>query len=149
MMATKKRGNSLPGGESIPAADAQSVPMIRLFDQRDIEFLRSVAGYTADMEIGFRRRRCRIFREYLRSLRAEFAVAQMEMETLQIESPDDHRQLASMLLRCRMHFAWALIPSYLCLFRYRWDICGNGLPAVVQRFENIRAEIRRWIPGVC
>ncbi len=148
MMATKKRCNSVPGGETTPAADAHSVPMIRLFDARDIEFLRTVTGYTARMETGFRRRRCSIFREYLRSLRTEFAVAQLEMEILQIESPEDHRHLAAMLLRCRMRFAWALIPAYLCLFRYRWNLGSNGLTVVVQRFENIRAEIRRWIPGI-
>src|ERR1035438_7902414 len=99
-----------PARTARPAADTLSVPMIRLFDGRDIEFLRAVPGYTARMETQFRRRRCRIFRGYLRSLRARFLAAQVEMETVRIEAPEDYRQLALAMLRCRMRFAWAMIP---------------------------------------
>ena len=73
----------------MPATEAHPVPMIRLFDERDIEFLRAMPGYTGRMETEFRRRRCRIFRGYLRSLRVEFLVAQTELETLRIEFPED------------------------------------------------------------
>jgi hypothetical protein len=132
----------------MPAADPHSVPMIRLFDERDIEFLRTVPRYTAHMEAEFRRRRCRIFRGYLRSLRAEFLMAQTELETLQIESPEDHQQLALAVVRCRMRFALAMIPAYLCLCRYRWQLGPAGLEQVVRRLEGIRGEIRRWIPGI-
>ena len=118
------------------AADPHSVPMIRLFDERDIEFLRAVPGYTARMEAEFRRRRCRIFRGYLRSLRAEFLVAQTELETLRIESPEDYEQLALLVMRCRMRFAWAMIPAYLCLFQYRWQLGSVGLERVVRRLEE-------------
>jgi hypothetical protein len=132
----------------MPAADAQSIPVIRLFDQRDIQFLRSAPGYNPHMETGFRRNRCRIFRAYLRSLRAEFGAARIELETLRIESPKDYRQLAPMVLRCRMRFAWAMIPAYLCLFRYRWELGRPGLGPVVQRFDGVCGEMRRWIPEI-
>ena len=122
--------------------------MIRLFDQRDIEFLRSMPGYTARMETGFRRRRCRIFSGYLRSLRAEFLSARIEMDTLRIESPQDFQQLALIMLRCRMRFVWAMIPAWLCLFRYRWELGPANLAPVVHRFEAIRSEILRWIPEI-
>jgi hypothetical protein len=122
--------------------------MIRLFDERDIEFLRAVPGYTAHMETAFRRRRCRIFRGYLRSLRVEFLAAQTDLETLRIESPEDYHSLSMALLRCRMRFAWAMIPAYLCLFRYRWDLGRSGLEPVVLGLEGIRGEIRRWIPEI-
>ena len=82
------RSISSPAAVTMPAIDAHSVPMIRLFDERDIAFLRAVPGYTARMEGEFRRRRCRIFRGYLRSLRAEFLAAQTDLETLRIESPE-------------------------------------------------------------
>ncbi len=132
----------------MPAADTLSVPMIRLFDQRDIEFLRAVPGYAAHMETEFRRRRCRIFRAYLRSVKAEFLAAQMEMETLRSESPEDYRQLALIILRCRMRLAWEMIPAYLCLYLYRWKLGSVALGPVVQRFEGIRCQIRRCIPGI-
>ncbi len=132
----------------MPATETHSVPMMRLFDERDIEFLRAVPGYTRHMETEFRRRRCRIFRGYLRSLRAEFLVGQTELETLRIEFPKDRLQLALMAMSRRMRFDCAMIAAYLCLFQYRWDLGGAGLGPVVRRFEEIRGEIRRWIPGI-
>ena len=115
----------------MPAADAPSIPVIRLFDQRDILFLRSAPGYNPHMETGFRRRRCEIFRAYLRGLRAEFLAA---------------RQLAPWFLR--MRFACALIPAYLCLFRYRWELGGSHLEPLVQRLEAVRGEMRRLISEI-
>ena len=124
------------------------IPMIRLFDQRDIEFLRTVPGYTRRMEKEFRRRRCRIFRGYLRSLRAEYLVAQTEAETLRIEFPEEREQTAQTATGCRVRFECAMTAAYFCLFRYRWDLGGSGLGSVVRRFEGIRGEIRRWAPGI-
>jgi hypothetical protein len=144
----KIRCISSPATVTMPAPDAHSVPMIRLFDERDIAFLRAVPGYTARMEREFRRRRCRIFRGYLRSLRAGFLEAQTELETRRIESPEDYQHLALMMLRCRVRFAWTMIPAYLCLLQYRWDLGRADLGPVVQRFEGIRGEIRHWIPGI-
>src|ERR1035437_5554731 len=39
-------------------------PMMRLLDSRDIEFLRSQAGFTPKMESKLRAQRCQIFRGY-------------------------------------------------------------------------------------
>jgi hypothetical protein len=122
--------------------------MIRLFDERDIEFLRAVPGYTKRMETGFRRRRCRIFHGYLRTLRAELLAAQTELETLRIEAPEVHPEVALLVMRCRVRFAGALIPAYLCLFKYRWELGSAELGPVVERFERIRGELRRLIPGI-
>src|SRR5260370_22202229 len=47
-------------------------PMMRLLDSRDIEFLRSQAGYTRKMEAKLRTPRCQIFRGYLRCLDLDF-----------------------------------------------------------------------------
>ena len=122
--------------------------MIRLFDKRDIEFLRAVPGYSRRMETVFRRRRCRIFHGYLRTLRAEFLAAQTELETLRIESPELDQQVALLAMRCRIRFVGAMVPAYLCLFRYRWELGSVDLGPVVERFESIRGELRRSIPGV-
>lgn len=146
--AMKNRSFSSPARAAMPAADAHSIPVIRLFDQRDIQFLRSAPGYDRHMETGFRRRRCRIFRAYLRSLRAEFLAARMELEILRIESPKDYWRLAPMVLLCRIRLAWAMIPAYLCLFRYRWELGGSGLEPVVRRFDGVCGEMRRCIPEI-
>jgi hypothetical protein len=144
----KTRGFPSPARTAVRSAGTLSVPMIRLFDQRDIAFLRAMPGYSVRMETAFRRRRCRIFRAYLRGLEAEFLSARTDLETLQIEFPEDYRHLSATLLRCRMRFAWALIPAYLCLFRYRWKLGTAGLAPVVQRLEGIRGEVRRSIPAL-
>ena len=144
----KTRSSPSPATAAMPAADAPSIPVIRLFDQRDILFLRSAPGYSPHMETGFRRRRCEIFRAYLRGLRAEFLKARIGLETLRAESPIDYRQLAPLFLRCRMRFAWALIPAYLCLFRYRWELGGSHLEPVVQRLDGVCTEMRRSISEI-
>jgi len=122
--------------------------MVRLFDKRDIEFLRAVPGYTRRLETEFRRRRCRIFGGYLRTLRAEFLAAQTELETLRIEYPELHPQVALLVMRCRMRFAGAMVPAYLCMFQYRWELGNAELGPVVERLECIRGELRRLIPGI-
>jgi hypothetical protein len=122
--------------------------MVRLFDKRDIEFLRAVPGYTRHMETAFRRRRCRIFRGYLRTLRAEFLAAQTELETLRIEYPELHPQVALLVMRCRMRFVGSMVSAYLCVFQYRWELGNAELGPVVERFESIRSELRRLIPGI-
>jgi hypothetical protein len=145
-IAMKPRSSSSPATAAMPAADAPSIPVIRLFDQRDILFLRSAPEYNRRMETGFRCRRCRIFRAYLRGVRAEFQSARSELETVRAESPKDYRQLAPMVLRCRVRFAWAMIPAYLSLFRYRWGLGGSRLGPVVQRLDEVRGEMLRFIP---
>ena len=122
--------------------------MIRLFDQCDIEFLRTLPGYTRRLEIEFRRRRCRILLGYLRTLRAEFLAAQTRLETLRIESPEVHHQVALLVMRCRTRFVCAMVPAYLCLFQYRWGLGSAALGPVVECFETIRAELHQWIPGL-
>jgi hypothetical protein len=140
--------SSSPATAAMPAVDASSIPVVRLFDRRDILFLRSAPGYSRRMEAGFRRRRCRIFRAYLRGLRSEFQAAWIELETLRVQSPKDYRHLAPMFLGCRVRFAWAMIPAYLCLYRYRWELGGPRLEPVVQRLDGVCGEIRRSIPEI-
>src|SRR5437660_2942815 len=127
----KIRNTSGADRTGVRAADPHPAPMIRLFDERDIEFLRTLPAYTAHMEAEFRRRRCRIFRGYLRSMWTELLEAQTELETLRIESPADHEQLALLVMRCRMRFAWSMIPAYFSLLRYRWQLGSAGLERVV------------------
>jgi len=144
----KIRNISRADRAAVRAVDPHPVPMMRLFDERDIEFLRTLPGHTARMEAEFRRRRCRIFRGYLRSMRADLLIAQTELETLRIESPADYEQIALLVMRCRMRFAWAMIPAYFSLFRYRWQLGSAGLEPVVRGLEDIRGEIRNGIPRI-
>jgi hypothetical protein len=106
--------------------------MTRLFDGRDIEFLRALPGYTSKAETEFRRRRCRIFRAYLLSARAGFLHALNDLEM----------PAGALGLRYRMEFALAMLRAYGRLFRYRWGWGGVDLTDVVQRFDTILAGVR-------
>jgi hypothetical protein len=125
--------------------EPHTLPMTRLFDRRDIEFLRSVPGYTRRGETVFRQRRCWIFREYLASVRAEFTGVIEEIEDRAEDSPGQ-QELASWQLRCRMQLEAAMIRAYIGLLRYRWSMGSVHLTDVVQRFDAILADLRQWIP---
>src|ERR1022692_3495604 len=53
-------------------------PAMRLLDSRDIDFLRSQAGFTPKMEARLRAQRCQIFRGYLRCLRSEEHTSELQ-----------------------------------------------------------------------
>src|SRR5260370_8275792 len=109
----KARSFPTAGSPAMPATETHSVPMMRLFDERDIEFLRAVPGYTRHMETEFRRRRCRIFRGYLRSRRGEFLGGQTELETLRIGVPKNPLQLALEAKSPRIRFNSPIVAPNL------------------------------------
>jgi hypothetical protein len=122
-----------PPPHTVPVkTEPSSLPMTRLFDGRDIEFLRALPGYTGKAETEFRRRRCRIFRAYLLSTRAGFFQA---LDDLEMPS-------AAGILRYRMEFALAMLPACGSLIRYRWGLGRVDLTDVVQRFDTILAGVR-------
>ena len=122
--------------------------MSRLFERRDIDFLRAMPGFTSRMETEFRRRRCRIFRGYLRKLQAELLETSTEFDTVCIECPELQQELALVLLRGRLRFAWAMAAARICLWRYRWGVGNVTCGGVLHRFESIRTELRRSIPEI-
>ena len=64
-------------------------PMMRLLDSRDIEFLRSQAGFTPKMESKLRAQRCQIFRGYLRCLDMDFQRVCMALKLVLVQSEQD------------------------------------------------------------
>src|ERR1019366_8069773 len=72
-------------------------PMMRLLDSRDIEFLRSQAGFTSKMEGKLRAQRCRIFRDYLRCLDMDFQRVCMALKVVLLHSEQDRPDLSDVL----------------------------------------------------
>src|SRR6516165_3211006 len=72
-------------------------PMMRLLDSRDIEFLRSQAGYTRKMEIKLRVQRCQIFRGYLRCLDLDFRRVCTALKLVLVQSAQDRPDLSVVL----------------------------------------------------
>jgi hypothetical protein len=125
--------------------ETHALAIARLFDGRDIEFLRRVPGYGRQVEDEFRRKRCRIFSEYLIGIRTEFLQALAELEDVCQESGYRPANLWG-LLRVRLQFAAAMIPANLRLVQYRCKLDPVPLKGVVERFDAILAEVRQWCP---
>ena len=127
-------------------------PMIRLLDERDLEFIRSLPGFTPRMAIHFREERCRIFRAYLEIMEGDFARVCTAVKVLMLQSQFDRPDLASELLRLQATFALAdsLIRARLLL--YRFGIGRVDVSVLVRTFDSMRLELQSLVPataGAC
>jgi hypothetical protein len=122
-------------------------PMTRLLDSRDIEFLRSQAGYTRKMETKLRAQRCQIFRGYLRCLDMDFTRVCTALKLVLVQSAQDRPDLSAVLVHHRIMFVSGLLAVYFRLFLYRWGICTVDVTSLVQIFDLMRIELRTLVPS--
>jgi hypothetical protein len=122
-------------------------PMARLLDSRDIEFLRSQAGYTRKMEAKLRAQRCQIFRGYLRCLDLDFKRVCTALKVVLVQSAQDRPDLSAVLVHHRIMFVSSLLAVYFRLFLYRWGICTVDVTSLVQIFDLMRIELRTLVPA--
>ena len=123
------------------------LPMMRLLDSRDIEFLRSQAGFTPKMESKLRAQRCQIFRGYLRSLDMDFKRVCMALKLVLVQSQQDRPDLSAVLVHHQIMFTSGLLAVYFRLFLYRWGICTVDVTSLVQIFDLMRIELRNLVPA--
>ena len=122
-------------------------PMMRLLDSRDIEFLRSQAGFTPKMEAKLRAQRCQIFRGYLRCLDMDFQRVCMALKLVLLHSEQDRPDLSALLVHHRIMFATGLLAARFRLFLYRWGICTVDVTSLVRIFDVMRIELRTLVPA--
>lgn len=123
------------------------LPMMRLLDSRDIEFLRSQAGFTPKMEAKLRAQRSQIFRGYLRALDMDFQRVCMALKLVLLYSEQDRPDLSAVLVRNQILFATGLLAAHFHLFLYRWGICAADATPLVQIFDAMRIELRTLVPA--
>ena len=75
------------------------LPMLRLLDDADFQYLRSQKGFTAEMESSLRRQRVHAFRGYLRLLEADFARAAAALQVILAHSACDRPELAFLVFQ--------------------------------------------------
>src|SRR5215471_17482826 len=79
-------------------------PMIRLMQGDDLGYLQSHPGITAQRAEEVHAQRCRVFREYLGLLQADFRRVCLALHILMAQSREDRPDLASRLVRQRLTF---------------------------------------------
>jgi hypothetical protein len=121
-------------------------PMMRLLDSRDIEFLRSQAGYTPKMESKMRVQRCQIYRGYLRCLNMDFQQVCTALKLVLVQSEQDRPDLSSVLLHNQILFATGLLAVHFRLILYRWGICTVDADDLVRIFDGMAFELRHRVP---
>jgi hypothetical protein len=122
-------------------------PMMRLLDSRDLEFLRSQAGFTPKMESKLRAQRCQIFRGYLRCLDEDFKRVCMALKLVLVQSEQDRPDLSAVLVHHQIMFASCMLTTHFRVVLYRWGICTADVTSLVQIFDVMRIELRTLVPA--
>jgi hypothetical protein len=122
-------------------------PMMRLLDQRDLEFLRAQPGFTPRMAARFRAQRSRIFRGYLRNLSGDFRRVCTAVKFLMLQSKRDRPDLAAVLVRQQTLFAFGMATVEARLFLYRFGLCTVDVRTLVKTFDVVRLELGNMVPA--
>jgi len=122
-------------------------PMLRLLDGEDIQFLRAQPGFTPGVKAKFRIHRCKIFRGYLKLLKDDFKRVSMAVKVLIVQSNCDRFELASLLLRSQIMFAYGLIIIWGKLICYRYGVGTVDVTRLLKVFDGMRIELRVLVPA--
>jgi len=123
-------------------------PMLRLLDAADLQVLRSQPGYKPEIIARLRRQRCQIFRGYLRLLQDDFGQVCHALKLLMVHAKDDRRDLAFVLIRSRLRFAFGMALIQVRLGLYRCGVGTVNVASVLHTFEHLQDELRSLIPSV-
>ena len=122
-------------------------PMMRLLDSRDIEFLRSQAGFTPKMESRMRAQRCQIYRGYLQCLNMDFQRVCTALKLVLVQSEQDRPDLSSVLLQNQILFATGLLAVHFRLILYGWGICTVDADGLMRIFDGMAFELQHRVPS--
>lgn len=131
-------------------ADALSVdryrPMLRLLDDSDFQFLAAQPGFDPKVAARLRKQRCMIFGCYLTSLGEDFRKACGALRAVMVQSAQDRPDLAGLLLRRQLTFAWYSLLVRGKLILYRWGFGSVEVDRLMGMFETVREELRSSFP---
>jgi hypothetical protein len=121
-------------------------PMLRLLNQEDLHFLQAQPDFTKQMASTFCIQRCQIFEGYLRDLDNDFKRVCMALKVLMVCSAHDRPDLASVLVRSQMTFAYGIIVVRFQMVLYRYGVGNVDVTALVELFDGWRLELRTLVP---
>jgi len=138
---------SEPPAEIFEISVERYIPMLRLLDDSDFRFLRAQPGFTTEMAARVRAQRYRIFLAYLRNLREDFARIAAALKFLMAHSPHDRPDLASVLLRAQLVFAWGFATAYLRAYVWRFGYGSVNAGELLRVFDGICFELSSLSPN--
>jgi len=121
-------------------------PMLRLLDLQELEFLRRQPGFTPATERRLRQQRAALFSFYLKSLEADFRDACAALKVVMVQSPTDRHDLASMVLRNQVKFAYRASVLRFQVVLYRYGIGKVDVSGVFQPFDALWDMLQRFGP---
>ncbi len=122
-------------------------PMLRMLDGDDVKFLRSQPGFTPAMAAKLRTQRTQIFRGYLRSLETDFKRVCSAIKLIMLQCKQDRPDLAEVLIRQQITFAFAMMEVRIRLFLYSLGAGTVDVTRLVRLFDCVRVELRSLVPA--
>ena len=122
------------------------IPMLRLLEDRDFQFLRSQKGFSPRIARRLRRQRVQVLQGYLRMLEADFARASAALRLILTHSQWDRPELASLLLRRRLEFVFALTTVHCRIYLFRWGLSGVDVSSLIRLYDGVRLDLRMLMP---
>ena len=108
--------------EWIDELSIDATNLLRLLNEERFQFLRTQPDFTPKMATKLRIQRCQLFHERLRHLRNDFKLICMALKVIIVESKQDRPDLAWVLVRNQMTFAYGMMMVRFQLVRYRYGL---------------------------
>lgn len=121
-------------------------PMARLLDDADFTFLAAHPAYSPRMARRLRAERRRVFRGYLRSLERDFGRISGAIQLLMLHSEIDRPDLATMLVRQRVRFAYFILTLQVRLALDAVGLRGVNVRPLLGALDALRGELQQLVP---
>jgi hypothetical protein len=128
-------------------SDQRYRPMLRLLSQEEFHFLITQPGCSPQMAKRFRIQRRQIFRAYLRQLDSDFKRLCMALKVVMVQSKHDRPDLALLLLRNQMTFAYGMMMVQFRFLCYRYGIGTVDITNLLKLSASLRLELRTLVPA--
>ena len=108
--------------EWIDELSIDATNLLRLLDEDRFQFSPTQPDFTPKMATRLRIQRCQLLDEHLRHLRNDFKLICMALKVIIVESKHDRPDLARVLVRNQMTFAYGMMMVRFQLVRYRYGL---------------------------
>ena len=138
------RTEALPGDLASIFTPSRYMPMERLLDPVDHEFLASQPSYSRRMGRRFRANRIAAFRGYARCLGKDFSRVSSALKAVMIHASTDRSALAGLLLKQKLTFSYAMmtLEVKLALHSIGWSAPTVDVRDLIGTLDAMSAQLR-------